>query len=260
MDYKDILFKVEDNIAFITINRPKVLNALRMNTKKELENAMDRIAEDDNVLGVIITGEGRGFIAGSDISEISVDKKGEETAEMSKHAHALFDKFEALGKPIIAAVNGYALGGGTELALACDIRLASSKAVFGLPEVDLGVAPCYGGTQRLPRLVGKGIAMELLLTGKKLKADEAKEIGLVNKVVEHAELMKEAVDMMQSIIKNGPIAVKYCKYMVNKGMEMSLTDGLDYESEVAGILVETEDAKEGVRAFFEKRKPVFNNR
>ncbi|MFA0816108.1 MAG: enoyl-CoA hydratase/isomerase family protein [Anaerofustis sp.] len=260
MDYQDILYEVRDNIAFITINRPKVLNALRMNTKHELEHAIDAIEKDDSILGVILTGCGRAFIAGSDISEINVDAKGEETVAMSSEAHLLFNKFEALGKPIIAAVNGYAMGGGTELALACDIRIASSKAVFGLPEVDLGVAPCYGGTQRLPRLVGTGIAKEILFTARKVYAEEAKSIGLVNKVVEHAELMNEAEAMMKQIIKNAPQAVKYCKYMVNKGIEMSLIDGLKYEAEVAGILVETEDAKEGVKAFFEKRPPVFQNK
>lgn len=260
MDYQDILYEVRDSIAFITINRPKVLNALRMNTKHELEDAIDTIGKDDSILGVIITGVGRAFIAGSDISEINVNAKGEETVEMSSKAHLLFNKFEALGKPIIAAVNGYAMGGGTELALACDIRIASSKAVFGLPEVDLGVAPCYGGTQRLPRLVGTGIAKEILYTARKVYAEEAKAIGLVNKVVEHAELMNEAEAMMKQIIKNAPIAVKYCKFMVNKGIEMTLIDGLKYEAEVAGILVETEDAKEGVNAFFEKRPPVFQNK
>ncbi|MEA4816660.1 MAG: enoyl-CoA hydratase-related protein [Lachnospiraceae bacterium] len=260
MEYQDILYEVNENIAFITINRPKVLNALRMITKEELYSAIEAADADSNVLGIIVTGTGRGFIAGSDISEISVDAKGSETTAMSKKAHALFDKFEEIGKPIIAAINGYAMGGGTELALACDIRIASSKAVFGLPEVDLGVAPCYGGTQRLPRLIGAGYAKEILFTGRKVRAEEAKAMGLVNKVVEHAELMNEAIAMMKQIIKNAPIAVKYCKYMVNKGLEMSLKDGLDYEAEVAGILVETEDAKEGVTAFFEKRDPVFKNK
>ncbi len=260
MDYEDIIYEVKDKVALITINRPKVLNALRMKTKEELENAVDAAAADENVRGIIITGSGRGFIAGSDISEISVDKKGEETAAMSRKAHRLFDKFEEIGKPVIAAVNGYALGGGTELALACDLRIASTRAIFGLPESDLGVAPCYGGTQRLPRLVGAGAALEMLMTGRKIPAREAKEIGLVNKVVEHAELLPEAQKMMQSIVKNAPLAVKYCKFMVHKGLQMSLKDGLDYEAKVAGILVETEDAKEGVRAFFEKREPVFKNK
>lgn len=259
MDYTDILVEIDEQIAVITINRPKVLNALRMHTKEELEHAMDYLAADENVRGIIITGNGRGFISGSDISEISVDAKGEETVAMSKKAHMLFDKFEAIGKPIIAAVNGYAMGGGTELALACDLRIASEKAVFGLPEAELGVAPCYGGTQRLPRLVGKGAALEMLF-GTKFGAEDAYRIGLVNKVVPHEELIDAAIEMMRKIITKAPIAIKYNKFMVHRGMEMSFSDGLDYESEVAGILVETEDAKEGVSAFFEKRKPIFKNR
>lgn len=260
MEYQDIIFQVKDNIAYIIVNRPEVLNALRMKTKEEIEHAIDVIAADDSICGVIITGTGRAFISGNDISEIKIDSKGEETVAMSRHAQKMLDKFEAMGKPIIAAINGYALGGGTELALACDIRIASTKAVFGLPEVRLGVAPCYGGTQRLPRLVGVGIAKELLFTGRKVSAEEAKEIGLVKKVVEHDELMNEAEALMKQILKNAPIAVKTCKELVNKGMEMSLADALVYESELNGMLAETEDAKEGVKAFFEKRSPVFKNK
>lgn len=260
MEYQDILVEIKDRVACITVNRPEVLNALRMKTKQELEHAIDTIAADDVVLGVIITGTGRSFISGNDISEIRIDARGEETVAMSTQAHKLFDKFEAMGKPIIAAVNGFAMGGGTELALACDIRLASTKAVFGLPEVHLGVAPCYGGTQRLPRLVGTGIAKELLFTGRKVKADEALAIGLVNRVVEHEKLMPEAEELMQSILKNGPIAVRTCKELVDRGMAMSLADGLVYEAEVNGMLAETQDAREGVKAFFEKRSPVFQGK
>ncbi len=260
MQYEDILFEAKDRVAYLTVNRPAVLNALRMKTKLELEDAIDKIAADSDILGAIITGTGRSFISGNDISEIRVDVKGEETVAMSTQAHRLFDKFEAAGKPIIAAVNGFAMGGGTELALACDIRIASSKAVFALPEVHLGVAPCYGGTQRLPRLIGTGMAKEMLFTGRKVKADEAKAIGLVNKVVEPEELMNEAERMMRSILSNAPIAVRTCKELVNKGMTMSLADGLVYEAELNGKLAETQDAKEGVRSFFEKRAPVFKNR
>lgn len=259
MDYKDILLEVKDGIALITVNRPDVLNALRMNTKEELNDVMDKLGADESVLGIIITGNGRGFISGSDISEISIDAKGEETTAMSKKAHALFDKFEQIGKPIIAAVNGYAMGGGLELALACDIRIASEKAVFGLPEADLGVAPCYGGTQRLPRLVGKGTALEMLF-GTKFNAEDAYRTGLVNKVVSHDELIPEAMNVMKKITDKAPVAIKYNKFLVHRGMEMSLAEGLDYEAEVAGLLVETEDAREGVKAFFEKRKPVFKNK
>ncbi len=259
MKYKDIILSRDSNIGIITINRPEVLNALRMNTKDEIEDALNCLDADDEIRGIIITGTGKGFISGSDISEISVDAEGSETVAMSKQAHKLFNRFEEIGKPILAAVNGYAMGGGTELALACDLRIAGEKAIFGLPEVDLGVAPCYGGTQRLPRLVGSGAALEMLF-GTKFNAEDAYRIGLVNKVVPDDELMETAVNMMKKIASKAPIAVKYCKYMVNKGMQMNLKDGLDYEAEVAGILVETDDAKEGVKAFFEKRKPEFKNK
>ena len=256
---KDIIYEVRDSVAYLTINRPEVLNALRMKTKEELEDAIDRIAADDSILGVIITGVGRAFISGNDISEIRIDAKGEETVAMSTQAHRMFDKFEAMGKPIIAAVNGYALGGGTELALACDIRIASDRAVFGLPEVTLGVAPCYGGTQRLPRLVGSGIAKEMLFTGRKVKAPEALSIGLVNKVVPGDDLAQEADAMMRAILKNAPIAVRTCKQLVNQGLTMDLAVGLKLEADLNGMLAETQDAKEGVKAFFEKRAPVFHN-
>jgi enoyl-CoA hydratase len=179
---------------------------------------------------------------------------------MSTDAHKLFAKFDALGKPIIAAVNGFAMGGGCELCLACDLRVASEKAVFGVPEVCLGVAPAYGGTQRLPRLIGVGRAKDMLLTGRRVKADEALAWGLVDRVVEHENLMDEATALMKQILKNAPIAVRSCKELVNRGMEMSLVDGLKLEAETNGMLAETEDAKEGVRSFFEKRAPVFNNR
>lgn len=257
--YQDILYEVKDRIAYITVNRPEVFNALRMSTKYELENAIDCIAADPGVMGVIITGNGKGFIAGNDISEIRIDAKAEETIAMSEHAHGLFDKFDNLPKPIIAAVNGFAMGGGTELAIACDLRVASKKAVFALPEVGLGVAPCYGGTQRLPRLIGAGHAKDMLFTGRKVKADEALAMGLVDRVVEPEELMDAATELMRSILKNAPIAVSVCKRLVNQGLEMSLAAGLDMESKLNGMLAETADAKEGVKAFFEKRPPVFQN-
>ena len=227
MDYQDIIYEVRDSVAYLTINRPEVLNALRMKTKEELEDAIDRIAADDSILGVIITGVGRAFISGNDISEIRIDAKGEETVAMSTQAHRMFDKFEAMGKPIIAAVNGYALGGGTELALACDIRIASDRAV--------------------------------LFTGRKVKAPEALSIGLVNKVVPGDDLAQEADAMMRAILKNAPIAVRTCKQLVNQGLTMDLADGLKLEADLNGMLAETQDAKEGVKAFFEKRAPVFHN-
>ena len=259
MNYQEILYEVNDHIAVITINRPEVLNALKATTKEEISSAIDMAGEDENVRGVIITGTGRGFISGNDISEIHVDAEAAVTVEMSRQAHALFDKFDRLGKPIIAAVNGYAMGGGAELALACDLRVASTKAVFALPEVRLGVAPCYGGTQRLPRLIGAGRAKDLLFTGRKVSAEEAYSIGLVERLTEPETLMEEATGLMRTILRNGPIAVSVCKELVNRGLEMELKDGLEMEAERNGMLAETEDAREGVRAFFEKRPPVFRN-
>jgi enoyl-CoA hydratase len=260
LEYQEVIFEVRDHIGYLTINRPEALNALKMSTKYEIEDVIDRVAQDDDIMGLIITGAGRAFIAGNDISEIRIDGKAEDTVAMSTHAHNLFAKFDRLPKPIIAAVNGFAMGGGTELALACDLRVASTKAVFALPEVTLGVAPCYGGTQRLPRLIGAGRAKDMLFTGRRVKADEALAIGLVERVVEPEALMDEATALMKQILSNAPMAVRTCKELVNRGLEMSLAEGLVLEAELNGILAETQDAKEGVRAFFEKRKPVFQNR
>ncbi|MDR3264799.1 MAG: enoyl-CoA hydratase/isomerase family protein [Synergistaceae bacterium] len=258
MEFRDIIYEVRDHIAFITIDRPKALNALLMNTKRELEDAIDAAGADDDVLGVIITGNGRAFCAGTDISEIPVDEAG--VRNMSKKAHILFNKFDELGKPIIAAVNGYALGGGSELVLACDIVVASSRAKFGMPEIDLGVNCCYGGTQRLPRLVGPMVAKELLFTGRQIDAEEAKALGMVNRIVEPADVLVEAEKLMREIIGKAPIAVKYNKYLINKGLDKTLPEALDYEEEISGIVFTTEDAKEGLKAFLEKRKPVFRGK
>lgn len=260
MNYVDILFEVKNSVAYITFNRPEVLNALRSSMKKELEDAFDKIDSDDTIRGLIITGTGRAFMAGSDISEIKPDAPGSETVEMSKYTHMLYNKLEEMGKPVIAAINGYAMGGGCEMALACDLRIASTKAIFGLPEADLGIGPAYGGTQRLPRLVGAGVAKDIIFTARKVRADEALNIGLVNMVVEPENLMSAAEEKMAQILKNGPLAIKYCKYAIDKGLNMSLADGLDYEAEINGILADTEDAREGVRAFLEKRSPQFKGR
>ena len=258
-DYEDIKVEVCEHIAVITLNRPAVLNAMRMQTKHELENAVDALDADSDVYGVIITGAGKAFAAGSDINEISVDREGSETQSMSAAAHVLMNKIENMGKPVLAAINGYALGGGLELALACDLRIAGKRAKMGVPEVELGVAPCYGGTQRLPRLIGTGRAKEMLFTGKKVNAEEAYRIGLVERIAESDDVMDDARAFMQEIVRMAPIAVRYNKKCVNEGMKMSLEEGLALEAEVAGVLVETKDAAEGVRAFLEKRKPVFSN-
>lgn len=258
--YQEIIFEVKEGYAVLTFNKPKTLNALSNKMKEELEDVLRVVEEDDNIRGLIITGSGRAFMAGTDLSELTTDRTGEETKEMSLHGQELMNKIEALGKPVIAAVNGYALGGGTELALACDLRVAGEKAVFGVPEVDLGVAPCYGGTQRLARLCGPGVAKDLLFTARKVRAEEAVQIGLANRLFPQETLLEETENLMKSIIKNGPIAIKACKYLVDKGLDMSFADGLQYEAELNGMLADTEDAKEGLQAFFEKRPPVFRNK
>jgi len=258
MTYSDINYEIKDRIVFLTINRPKVFNALSSNTKSELEHAIHSIELDDNVGGVIITGAGKSFCSGNDISENY--ETGIEVTAMAKRMHTLFNKFQKLGKPIIAAVNGYALGGGCELALACDIRIASENAVFSFPEVSLGGIPSFGGTQRLPRLVGVGVSKEIMFTARKIKANEAKAIGIVNKVAPIDALINEAETMMRQILKNAPLSIKHCKYLIDEGIAMSFQNGHAYEAEIAGMLVETEDNKEGVKAFLEKREPVFKNK
>ena len=258
--YQEIIFEIKEGYAVLTFNKPKTLNALSNKMKEELEDVLRVVEADDNIRGLIITGSGRAFMAGTDLSEINLDRSAEETKEMSLHGQALMNKIEALGKPVIAAVNGYALGGGTELALACDMRVAGEKAVFGLPEVDLGVAPCYGGTQRLARLCGPGVAKDLLFTARKVRAEEALQIGLANRIFPQDTLLEETENLMKTIIKNGPIALKACKYLVDKGLDMSFADGLEYEAELNGMLGATEDSKEGIQAFFEKRAPVFRGK
>jgi len=259
-NYEDILVEKKEHIGVITVNRPKCLNALRMQTKAELEDAIDYMGNDSDILGIIITGIGRGFIAGSDINEISIGKPGKETEDMSIAANCMIMKIEKMGKPVIAAINGYALGGGLELALACDFRIASENAKMGVPEINLGVAPCYGGTQRLPRLIGVSKAKELLFTGRIIDTAEALSIGLVDATSKEDCLMNDAVEMMNTMISKAPIAISYMKKCITEGMEMSLDDGLKLESRVAGGLHKKRNANEGVRAFLEKRKPVFRNR
>ena len=260
MEYQEILFEEKEGYAILTFNKPDKLNALSERMKREIEDAIRVVDERETIRGLIITGAGRGFMAGTDLSEINPDRSAEETKEMSLHGQALMNKLEELGKPVVAAVNGYALGGGTELALACDLRVAGEKAVFGVPETDLGVAPCYGGTQRLARLCGAGVAKDLLFTARKIRADEALKIGLANRVFPQDRLMEETENLMKSIVKNGPCALKACKYLVDRGLDMRFADGLEYEAERNGRLGATEDSREGIKAFFEKRPPVFRGK
>lgn len=250
--------ELEGKLAVLTMNRPKALNALNDQTLDELDRLFTAIEKDREVLGVILTGEGRAFVAGADISQMS-GYGVEEGRLYSDRAQKLFNKIEILEKPVIAAVNGFALGGGCELAMSCDIRIASEKAVFGQPEANLGLMPCFGGIQRLPRLVGIGIAKELIYTCRHVKAQEAKEIGLANKVVPVESLLEEAKTMMAMILSKSPIAIGYCKAAINRGADTDMRNGLEIEKECWAVVFGTKDKEEGISAFLEKRTPRFPN-
>ena len=254
---KNVHLEVTDSIAIVTMNRPQVLNALNDQTLLELNQIISWLTHHSEVLGVILTGEGKGFAAGADIAQMK-DYGSWEGRSYADRAQALFSRIETMEKPVLAAVNGYALGGGCELAMSCDIRLASEKAVFGQPEVSLGLIPCFGGTQRLPRLVGGGIAKELIFTGRNGKAEEALRIGLVNQVVPHEALMEAAIAMMKQIVSKAPVAVGCAKTAINRGADMDLADGLELEKELAGLVFGTKDKQEGVEAFLAKRAPEFH--
>lgn len=255
----NVLVTVEDEIALVKINRPKALNALNNDTLSDLNKIFDCIAADDSVRGIIITGEGKGFVAGADIVQMQ-GYKSIEGRKYADYAQMIFNKIESIEKPVIAAVNGYALGGGCELSLSCDIRIASTKAVFGQPEVGLGVIPCFGGTQRLPRLIGSGIAKELIYTGRQVRAEEALSVGLVNKVVEPELLIDEAKNMMKAILKNASLAIGFAKVAINRGLEMDIANGLELEKDIAALSFATDDKDEGMKAFVEKRPAVFKNK
>ena len=260
MSEEFVLLEKTPPLATITINRPKALNALNSTVLKELDEILDRVNEDDEIRVVIVTGAGeKAFVAGADIAEMS-GMTPLEGSNFSRLGQLVFKKVEELKKPVIAAVNGFALGGGSELALACDFIYASENAKFGLPEVTLGIMPGFGGTQRLPRLIGKGRAKELIFTGKMISAAEAYEIGMVNKVVPPDQLMDAVKDVANQIAKNGPIAVSIAKGLVDVGYDIPLDDGCIMESKSFGVCASTEDKHEGMKAFLEKRKPVFKGR
>jgi len=255
--FENILREDREGIAFITVNRPDKLNALNNATIGELVAAFDAVAADERVRAVILTGAGnKAFVAGADIAELA--KQTAITARpLALRGQRLMNTVEACPKPVVAAVNGYALGGGCELALACHIRTASDNAQFGLPEVTLGIIPGYGGTQRLPRIVGKGRALELILTAQRVGAEEALRIGLVNKVFPAAALLAETETMVRRVLGMGPVAVRFALDAVNHGSDMPLQDGLNFEATFFGLLAGTEDCREGMRAFLEKRPPKF---
>jgi enoyl-CoA hydratase len=255
-----LLVERRDAVTVMSVHRPDVLNALNRATLAEIEACVSGFVADDTQGALIVTGSGeKSFISGADIQELAVlDPKGAQA--ISRFGQRVLDGIEQSPKPVIAAINGYAFGGGCELALACHMRLASENAVMGLPEVGLGIIPGYGGTQRLPRLVGRGRALELILSGRRVKADEAERIGLVNRVVPRAELLGEAEALARSILKNGPLAVAAAIEAVHRGLSMSLDEGQRLESGQFGLLAASEDMHEGLHAFLEKRPARFQRR
>lgn len=260
MDFNNLIFEQKDNIAFIIINRPDKLNALNKETLSEIAQAFDEIENDDSIKGVLITGSGeKAFVAGADILEISTLDNISGT-EFALEGQEVFNKIEQNSKPVVAAVNGFALGGGCELALACHIRYASENAKFGQPEVNLGVIPGFGGTQRLSRIVGKGHALELLMSGNMVDAQEAYRIGLVNKVVPQSELLPKSEKLLQTILSKGPYAISMIIDAVNEGLDKKLDAALNHEANLFGQTCATEDMHEGTTAFLEKRKPDFKGK
>ena len=257
---ENLLYEKKGAIAYVTLNRPKVLNALNQATWENLRTAFEDARDDAAVRGVILTAAGdKAFIAGADISELAT-VSAVQAEEASRYGQDVLNLVENLGKPVIAAVNGYALGGGCETAMACTIRVATEHAKFGQPEVTLGLIPGGGGTQRLPRLVGKGRALQLILSGGMISAQEAYRIGLVNEVVPAADLITRAETILHQIFANAPIAVQYSLEAVNKGLETSLAEGLSLEAALFGLCAGTEDKKEGTQAFLQKRAPQFQGR
>jgi enoyl-CoA hydratase len=258
--FKNLRLERRDQVTVLFVNRPQVLNAINRETLGEIGEAVRGFVADAEQGALVVTGQGeKAFISGADINELA--PLGPAAAEdISRFGQGVVDLLEQSPKPVIAAVNGYAFGGGCELALACHMRLASENAVLGLPEVKLGIIPGYGGTQRLPRLVGPGVALELILSGRNVKADEAERIGLVNRIVPQAELVAEAVKLAQAILKNGPLAVTAAIECVVRGMQLPLDQGLRFESGRFGILAASDDMHEGLQAFLDKRPASFKRR
>jgi enoyl-CoA hydratase len=260
MPFDNLLLERDDAVALVTINRPKVLNALNLATLDELRRVILDLKKDDSVRVLILTGSGeKAFVAGADVNELAVQApiSGREHALSGQH---VLDLIENMGKPVIAAINGFALGGGCELALACTLRIAADTARLGQPEVNLGILPGYAGTQRLPRLVGKARAMELILTGAQISASEAERIGLVNRVVPASALLTETKKLAAELARQAPLAVRYIIDAINHGLEMPFVEGCRFEATLFGLVAASEDMREGTRAFLEKRKPEFTGR
>ena len=255
-----VLYEVRDHIAIITLNKPETLNALDLGVLADLDKVISRAENEHDVYVLIITGAGRSFVAGADIMQMK-DLDPNDAKSFGKYGSSVFSKIEAISKPVIAAVNGFALGGGCELAMACDIRLAGSKAKFGQPEVGLGVIPGFGGTQRLPRIVGLAKAKELIYTAQTIGAEEALRIGLVNQVVPDEELMDAAMEMAGKIAQNAQIAVRQSKIAINKGMQCDVLTGMAIEMQAFALCFSTEDQKDAMTAFVDKSKVVeFKNK
>ena len=260
MELKNVIYEKSEGIAIITINRPDALNALNAETIDEILQCLEDIAKDDNVRAVILTGAGpKAFCAGADIKAIK-GMTALDARKLSQMGYKLCKAIENLEKPVIAAINGYALGGGLEVAMACDLRIASEKARMGQTEINIGLIPGWGGTQRLPRLVGKTLAKEMVFTGKMIDAQTAYQRGLVNKVVPPEQLMDAAKEMAKELASKAPVALKLSKMLINYGLETDLDTALVLEREAFGVVASTEDLQEGVSAFLEKRKPVFKGK
>jgi enoyl-CoA hydratase len=260
MEKEFVHSKVEEGIAVVTIDNPSSLNALNAATITQLGRVFDELAGNPGVRGVIITGGGeKSFVAGADITEF-LQVEGDAAPAFMARGQRIFDKIEAFDRPVVAAINGFALGGGNELALCCDIRIAAENALFGQPEVNLGIIPGYGGTQRLPRLIGPGKAKEVILADERVNAQEALRIGLVEKVVPKGQAVEEARKLLKKIMSKGPVAVKMAKKAINEGLGMPLRKGLDLEAQCQGICFGTEDKDEGAKAFLEKRPANFRGK
>lgn len=258
MEFENILFEVKDRIAVITMNRPKAMNALNSATLSDLNKALDEIESNAEIKGVIITGTGKAFVAGADISQMA-EYNTEQASTYTRSAQKVFNRMEEIEKPFLAAVNGYALGGGCEIAMACDFRYASETAAFGQPEITLGIIPGFGGTQRLPRLVGLGMAKELIYSGGMFKADEALRIGLVNKVCAAEQLLEEAMKTMKNIVAKPATGLSKAKVAINAGLDTDIYKAIELERDLFALCFATEDQKEGMKAFLEKRPAQFKS-
>lgn len=259
MEYKNILFEVKEGIGYVTLNRPEALNALNTEVLTELDDAFRNIDANPEVQAVIVTGAGRAFIAGADIAQMR-ELDGTEGRDMTIQGQKVMELIETVNKPVIAAVNGFALGGGCELAMACDVRIASEKAKFGQPEVNLGIIPGYGGTQRLPRLVGKGMAKYLIYSAEIIDATKAMNIGLVQDVVPAEELMERAEKFAKTVMSKAPVAIKMAKVAINNGLNLDLKSGVAFEAESYTSTFVSQDRVEGMSAFVEKREAKFTGK